>query len=77
MLGRLEMDVDECISSYNDLMSEIFSNKQHALAINWRGNIQPRFQSTKLSGAIERVIRSRGLSPTDLLNDGNARGCRV
>lgn len=71
------MDVDECIVAYNELMSDIFSIKRHKFPINWRGKVQPQFESGKLSAAIEKVIKNRGLSPEDTLNNGNADACKM
>jgi hypothetical protein len=77
MLGRLEMDVDECISAYKDLMEAVFEEKLRRVPIGWTGNIKAQFDSGKLESAIEKVITSRGLSQADLFNDGTVRGCRV
>ncbi len=77
MLGRLGMDVDECISAYAELITTIFDKKAHSSPANLKGQIQPRFDSEKLKVAIEAVITKCGASPTDHFNDGVERGCRV
>lgn len=77
MLGRLEMDVGECITAYNGLMENVFKRKSNRLRINWRGRLKPRFDSTKLKIAVEEVIDSRGASATDAFNDGKNRRCRT
>lgn len=77
MLGRLEMDVDECISAYEDLMKNVFEEKSRRVPISWIGNTKAKFDSGKLKSAIEKVITSRGLHQADLFNDGTTRGCRV
>jgi hypothetical protein len=77
MLGRLEMDVDECISAYKDLMKAVFEEKLRRVPISWRGNTKAQFDSARLKSAIEKVITSCGLYQADLFNDGTARGCRV
>jgi hypothetical protein len=77
MLGRLEMDVDECIEAYSNLAKTVFGERLHRLPVNLRGHIQARFDSTKLENAIKRVISERDFSETELLNDGNERGCHV
>lgn len=77
MLGRLDMDVDECISAYKDLMKAVFEEKLRRVPISWIGNTKAQFDSGKLKNAIEKVITSRGLHQSDLFNDGTARGCRV
>ena len=77
MLGRLEMDVDECISAYNKLMESVFEEKASGLPISWTGRTKAQFDSTRLKKAIEEVITRQGASTTDLLNDGSSRGCKV
>ncbi|KAL6240627.1 hypothetical protein RBB50_012454 [Rhinocladiella similis] len=77
MLGRLEMDVDACITAYAGLIKEVFEEKAHWGPLNWRGRVQARFDSDKLKGAIEKVIINQGYSPTEPFNDGKARGCKV
>ena len=77
MLGRLEMGVDECISTYRKLMESVFGEKSSWSPICWTGGIKARFDSTRLKSAIEDVITHQGISKTDLLNDGQSRGCKV
>jgi hypothetical protein len=77
MLGRLEMDVDECISAYNRLMESVFEEEASGSAISWTGRGKAQFDSARLKSAIEEVITGYGVSTTGLLNDGNPRGCKV
>lgn len=78
MLGRVEMEVDECIAAYVKLMRNVFENpSKWSLAKSLFGKIEPRFDASKLEGAINEVICSHGASPTDLFNDQAERGCRV
>ena len=77
MLGRLEMDVDECIAAYVKLMAAVFEKQSHTLKANYRGVLQARFDSKRLKVAVEEVVTSCGLSPDDLFNDGTERGCKV
>lgn len=78
MLGRLEMDVDECIVVYSKLMRIVFDEKSSRLPISWTGKIKAQFDPKSLKTAIEEVItRSDCASKEDLFNDGAARGCRV
>lgn len=62
MLGRLEMDVQECIDAYTELMCTVFEKKRSRLAIGWKGDVKARFSSKALAGAIKNVIEKRGLS---------------
>jgi hypothetical protein len=77
MLGRLEMDVDECITAYNDLTKMVFGEKFNKLPINLKGDIKPQFDSATLERAIKEVIASRSISEAAKLNDGVQRGCRM
>ena len=78
MLVRLEMDVDECISTYNELIAAVFSKKRHQKPFSILSRkVQAQFDSTELKTVIEAVITKRGLSATTLFNDGVDRGCRV
>lgn len=77
MLGRLEMDLDECISAYSTLMESVFAEKSSWLQIGWKGGIKAQFDSTRLRCVIEEVITRQGASKTDLFNDGSPRGCKV
>jgi hypothetical protein len=74
MLGRLEMDVDECIKVYTSMFETIFGKK--GLPVNIWGSIKGRFDSTTLEGCIRKILKDRGLSERELLNGGNER-CKV
>lgn len=77
MLGRLGMDVDECIGAYSDLAAAVFGEKLSSIPINVKGNFKARFDSAKLESAIRRVIEDSGASNEDLFNYGTDRGCRT
>ncbi|KAH6889761.1 hypothetical protein B0T10DRAFT_40027 [Thelonectria olida] len=77
MLGRLQMDVGECIAAYTELMESIFGQQLRRFRLSLSGKIKSRFDSKKLKKAIEAVVSSKGFSATDLLNDGIDRGCKV
>ncbi len=77
MLGRLQMDVDACITAYTGLMRSIFEEKTSWLPFTFRGKTKARFDSSKLEDAINSVITSSGNSVKDLFNDGADRGCKV
>lgn len=77
MLGRLEMDVDECITAYSDLAEYVFGDRQNHIPVNIKGEIKPRFDLARLKSAILRVVAQSGVSETDFLNDGTKRGCRT
>jgi hypothetical protein len=77
MLGRLEMDVDECITGYTKLMKTVFMEKSSKIPLSWRGKVKAQFDSKKLKAAVEEVIVNAGFSVTDAFNDGKSRGCRT
>lgn len=78
MLGRLEMDVDECITEYSKLIKTVFEGKSSRLPFGLSsGRVKAKFDSKKLRSAIEGVIVSKGASVTDNFNDGKDRGCRT
>ncbi|KAJ5970810.1 FabD/lysophospholipase-like protein [Penicillium vulpinum] len=77
MLGRLEMDVDECIAAYIKLMKMIFDKPSKPGLLGIFGKIKPVFDAKKLEDAINEVINDCGAKPTDLFNDEAGWGCRV
>ncbi|KAG4427974.1 hypothetical protein IFR05_016544 [Cadophora sp. M221] len=77
MLGRLEMDVDECIAAYTKLAEAVFSQKKSRLPFNLKGKVKAQFDSSKLEKAIRETLEGSGISENDLFNDGNVRGCRT
>lgn len=77
MLGRLEMDVDECIMAYNELTKTVFENKSSWLPVSWKFQTGSQFDSAKLKSAILRVITGHCATESDLFNDQVERGCRV
>ncbi|CAH0028350.1 unnamed protein product [Clonostachys rhizophaga] len=76
MLGRLNMDVDECIKAYSVLASEVFE-KRSMFPVNIKGQVNARCDSAKAKSAIQRVIKQSGALEADLFNDGTDRGCRT
>lgn len=77
MLGQLEMDVDECISAYTELMRTVFSNKVHSTRFGLSRNVRAQFDSEKLRAAIATVLESKARSPEDPFTKAGASGCRV
>jgi hypothetical protein len=77
MLGRLEMDADQCIAAYSELTATVFGDKLRSIPVNFKGNIKARFDSAKLESAVRKVIRDSGVSEDALFNDGAERGCKT
>lgn len=71
------MDVDQCISTYIDLMKSVFEKKASRLPVSFGGDVKAQFDSKKLQSAVEQAINHSGASPGDLFNDRESRGCRV
>ncbi|KIX08880.1 uncharacterized protein Z518_03537 [Rhinocladiella mackenziei CBS 650.93] len=77
MLGRLEMDVDECIAAYTRLTKAVLEERAHRIPFSWSGQVQSRFDSNKLKAVIDDVITRQGYSPTEPFNNEKPRGCKV
>ena len=75
MLGRLEMDVDQCIDAYLKLAGEVFSEK--SLPVDWLGRVKSKFDSKKLKDAIYKIVEKGGASGDEPFNDGKERGCKT
>lgn len=75
MLGRLQMDIGECITAYSELSRTIFSKS--GLPVTLRGNIKGRYKASELENAIKKIITSLGSAEDALLDDCEDRGCRV
>jgi hypothetical protein len=78
MLGRLEMDVDQCITAYMNffarvVLGEIKPSFQYMI---WN-NVKPRIDSDRLENAIRKLVSHSGASETDLFDDGTERACRT
>ncbi|KAA6413397.1 MAG: hypothetical protein FRX48_03143 [Lasallia pustulata] len=80
MLGRLEMDVDECIETYKCLLETILKSKS-LIPVTIKGKTKARFDSNILRQSIEDIIRKHidtGRDPaTELLNNGQVKDCKV
>ena len=71
MLGRLRMDVDTAINSYNKLAEQVFSDRKQ-----WPGD--GMFKVTNLEQVIKSVVRDVTGNPEEpLLEDSNASLCRT
>ena len=75
MLGRLQMDIQECIDAYSELSRRVFSKK--GLPVDLRGHIQGRYKASVLESAIKDIIKASNLPVDEPLNDRKDRGCRT
>lgn len=80
MLGRLKIDVSECIQIYLSMFKNIFENPKHKYPVNLWGNfgdLQPKFDSVVLRESIRKIVEDRGLNETEYFNSEEERSCRV
>ncbi|GFF55509.1 hypothetical protein CNMCM6936_005638 [Aspergillus lentulus] len=75
MLGRLKMDVDQCIDAYVRLSKQAFTRKNY-IPVTLRGNFRARFDTKKLEEALKTVVVEQGLDEDALLWDPDT-SCRV
>jgi hypothetical protein len=74
MLGRLEMDIDDCIKAYTSMFQTVFTTRGRPISI--LGKIKGRFDSAVFEKCIGEILKERGLSDAELFNDGKER-CKV
>jgi hypothetical protein len=66
MLGRLKMDVQECIDVHNSMFEEIFGSPVHKFKVTLAFQIQSQFDSEILRRCILRIIaKSQNLAGDD------------
>lgn len=76
MLGRMKMDVEQCMQAYTDLADEVFLPK-HTLPINPFGKVQARFDAKALEDAVKKYLNKLSLSEESLLQDATPAACKV
>jgi hypothetical protein len=80
MLGRLEMDVDECIEVYTNMMKDIFKKKGLPIDLKrkfWKGKIKGRFDSSVLEDRFGQVLEKKNMRRDELFDDGKDRWCKL
>lgn len=70
------MDVVDCITAYTSMFRTIFEKKGLPVSL-WSGRVKGRFDSLILEESIRKIVRERGFSETELLDDANENSCRV
>lgn len=75
MLGRLKMDVSDCIDAYNSLATQAFTRKAY-LPATITANVKERFDSKQLEAALKKAIEDRLHDQDALLKDPDT-SCRV
>jgi len=66
MLGRLEMNIDECIKAYTDLSEDVF-HKKRRVPMGIKGDLKERYDSKALEFAIKKVLKDRNLDEDEPL----------
>lgn len=77
MLGRLEMDVDQCIDAYNNLAETVFGERLTRIPMSWRARTTPRFDASKLEQAVRETLVAAREKEDALFNDGKQRSCKT
>lgn len=77
MLGRLGMDVDDCIEQYISMFETVFGHKAHSIPVNLKGEIKSKFSSDVLRTAFTKVVTKCGLAADTKFNDGEKRDCHT
>lgn len=77
MLGRLEMDVDQCIEAYNSIAKSVFGGGPSPAPVDPTGKVPAPFDLAALERAIRKMITASGASEKDVFNDGAERGCKT
>lgn len=75
MLGRLRMDIDDCIAAYVGLSDRIFKKRRHRVTI--RGDVQGRFDTEELERAIKDIIFQNGLLEDALFRNDEDTQCKT
>ena len=75
MLGRLKMDVQQCINAYRTLAAEAFQCKEMSPE-EAADQIRERFSSEELKAAIMTVLMEQGCDESTLLKDLDS-SCKV
>jgi calcium-independent phospholipase A2-gamma len=77
MLGRLEMNIDDCIEAFTEMMDEIFKQKAKIPFKLFSGEVKPRYDSATLERCIRKVVTEAGLPPDAKLRDPKDSTCKV
>lgn len=82
MLGRLEMDIDECIDKYIELSSKVFRRDRllpiHLGLRGKSGTVAARFDSQALEESVKTILQEKGLDRDALLkSSGPGELCKV
>ena len=78
MLGRLEMNIDDCIAAYVQLIEIVFEKPSRWSLSSLFGKIEPQFDAKKLR--VQSTQSSAAVEPTQLTfsmaRRNGAAGCK-
>jgi patatin-like phospholipase/acyl hydrolase len=81
MLGRLKMDVEDCIAAYLQISRDVFQPKKKRFDIFGRASaalkVRERFDSKELKKRIQTIVVQAGETGEAKLKIENAPKCRV
>lgn len=69
MLGRLRMDLDECIEAYQQLGARVFRNRKTSIPISVFGQLKARYSHEAFTASAKEIIARQGLYEEDLLQE--------
>lgn len=75
MLGRLRMDIDDCIEAYVHLADRVF--KKSGAPINMCFTVQSRFNTKVLEQEIKALIRRETGAENTIFKDEEDDSCKV
>ncbi|PMD33055.1 phospholipase, patatin family protein [Hyaloscypha variabilis F] len=81
MLGRLKMDIDECITAYLEISRDVFQPKKKRYNVFGRASdaikVRGRFDSEALKSGIQKIVVRAGEDRNAKLRIENEPKCRV
>lgn len=75
MLGRLEMDIEQCIRAYTRLLRRVFSSKR-SFPVGANLRMRPKYDIKRLGSAMRAILRELKYEDNMLLRDEDSP-CRV
>lgn len=68
MLGRMRLNIDQCITAYTKLSLSIFTQLRHRIKLA-KGGTPPRFDQAELEKGIKSLLSEHGFREDELLKD--------
>ncbi|KAL4780313.1 acyl transferase/acyl hydrolase/lysophospholipase [Aspergillus varians] len=82
MLGRLKMDIDQCITAYTRVCRHVFGRKKRLSltgmsSVTRRGNSKAKHEGKRLEHALKTILRELGHEDREILLQDVDLSCRV